>query len=80
MLRFGSALAFGLQHFGNRNQANAPFQSLIKYEPGQRLSSPNGLSVMRKISSGEDEAIDDLERQSFRSSRSLFLWCSRATP
>lgn len=53
MLRFGSASAFALQYLGNRKQANARFQSLIKYRPSLRLSSQNGVSVVRKISSGE---------------------------
>jgi hypothetical protein len=51
MLRFGSASAFALQQLSNMREANARFQSLIKYRPDQRLSSRKGVGVVRTTSS-----------------------------
>ena len=54
MLRFGSALVFGLQCLGTEN-GKRDFRSGHQTRISQRLSSLNG-RIDEKIKSGEDEA------------------------
>jgi hypothetical protein len=72
MLRFGSALARGSQHFGNRERANAGCRELIKRTPGQRLSSPSGMNTVGASIPGR-LGRQTLERHNPKVRRS-FLW------